>query len=75
MDFETITPIVISWIPLVLILGVFWWWYSRKTGLGRTGEQIERSFDHMERSEEHMARVEGKLDELLELLRSRGTTR
>ena len=63
MDWDTMSALTVAWIPLLGVL-VLWWVLWRWGGLSRQRQLIERSFEHMER-------VEQKLDELLDLLRSR----
>ena len=56
--------LVLSWVPLIVIIGLFWLLFRRMRWFGSgDGNITDRSFQHMDRVEEKLDRIVASLEE------------
>lgn len=66
----SLLALVSAWFPLIL-LGIFLWWFVRRTGATRTPGHMDRGRVHMERVEQQNADIIAALERIEKLLSQR----
>jgi len=56
---------LLTFIPIVLFVGVLYWFFIRKLRSPELKQRMERQDRHLERQEQHMQKVENLLERLV----------
>lgn len=61
MDSETVTALLYTWAPILLMVG-FWLFFMRRMGTWRQGAYIDRHIEFMEQQNQLLERIATALE-------------
>ena len=61
MDSETVTALLYTWAPILLMVG-FWLFFMRRMGTWRRGGYVDRHIEYMEQQNQLLERIATALE-------------